>query len=164
MSFDPESVRIRRGGTVVWGNVGASAQEVIDGTGLALFDLALAPSDFGAHTFIAAGRYRFESAADPAMAGAVSVPLTATPTKGSRRTTFEVTWASNNAPTGYAYDIQIRRPGARWRVWKDDVTRAAAAFKADAGTGTYRFRARMVRLVDGSHARWSANDAIRVGS
>jgi len=57
--------------------------------------------------------------------------------------------------------VQIRRPGANWRSWKAHVTRAAASFRADSGRGTYRFRARLVKLA-GGHAGWSPADAVRV--
>jgi len=163
-SFDPGSVRVRRGGTVVWTNADLSAHELIDTTGLDLFDLPVDPGAFVAHSFVAAGRYRYACALHPTVTGVVTVPITASPAKGSKRTTFEVTWGSRTAPTGYAFDVQIRRPGGRWRLWKDEVTRAAAPFLADAGVGTYRFRARMIHVVDAAHAGWSTTDSIRVGS
>jgi hypothetical protein len=160
--FDPVPVRVRRGGTVVWENAGPSAHEVVDETGLGLFSLPMSASGFGAYTFVGAGRYPYACASLPALTGSVSVPITATRVKGS--SAIDVTWASEVAPEGFAYDVQVRRPGGRWRLWKDDVSRAAATYRPEAGDGTYRFRARLVRSSDGVHARWSIADAIRVGS
>lgn len=161
--FDPIPVRIRRGGTVVWENSGPSAHEVVDETGLELFSLPMPAPGFGSHAFIAAGRYRYVCATHPTLSGSVSVPITSARIKGSP-VKIDVTWASEAAPDGFAYDVQVRRPDGRWRLWKDDVSRASAVYLADAGDGTYRFRARFVRTSDAAQARWSIADAIRVGS
>jgi hypothetical protein len=66
-----------------------------------------------------------------------------------------------SAGPGFAYDVQVRRPDARWRSWKQAVTRASARFVPDAGGGIYRFGARLVRIgVD--HAGWSPASKITV--
>jgi hypothetical protein len=54
-------------------------------------------------------------------------------------------------------------PGGVWKLSKDDVTRVSASFKAGAGDGAHRFRARMVRLSDAARSRWSVADVIVVG-
>lgn len=161
-AYDPTPVRIGRGGTVVWSNGTSSAHEVVDATGLELFALSVDPSDFASASFVAAGRYRYESAIDPAMSGIVSVPVKGTLLDGSP-TRITVRWASTQAPEGYAYDAQVKRPGGVWTLWRDDATRVSASFEADAGDGTYRFRARMVRLADAARSRWSVADAVVVG-
>lgn len=160
-AYDPTPVRIGRGDTVVWSNGTSSTHEVVDATGLELFALTVDPSDFATTSFVAAGRYRYGSAIDPAMSGIVSVPVKGTLLDGSP-TRIRVRWAAAQAPEGYAYDVQVKRPGGVWKLWKDDVTRVSASFKAVAGDGTYRFRARMVRLADAAHSRWSVADAVVV--
>jgi hypothetical protein len=112
-------------------------------------------------TFTAAGRYGYEDPADAAHQGVVIVRVGVSPHTGKRATGFTITWASQTAGAGFAYDVQVRRPGDRWRSWKHQVTSASAGFTASAGRGTYRFRARLVRIsVD--HAGWSPASSITV--
>jgi hypothetical protein len=109
----------------------------------------------------AAGTYRY---ADPASTGhtaAVVIRVSAAPHRGHRRTRFVITWSSAAASAGYAYDVQIHRPGGRWRTWKHQVSRPSGGFQPDAGRGTYRFRSRLVKVgVD--HAGWSPASSITV--
>lgn len=161
--FDASRVTIKRGGTVVWENLGTVARGAAGTSPMSLWDTGLlALSGSGWKTFVGAGVYRYADPADASHTGAVVVPVTASPSKGTRRMVFTVTWASRQAPTGSAYDVQIRRPGKPWRSWRAAVTRPSTSFRADAGRGTYRFRARLVKLV-GGHAGWSPADAVRVG-
>jgi hypothetical protein len=161
--FDRSHVTVGRGGTVVWDNLGTVPRGAVDASAMAWWNTGfLAVSTSGWKTFVAAGVYPYDDAADASHSGTVVVPLTASPHRGTRATTFAVTWASKLAPAGFAYDVQIRRPSSAWRSWKAHVTRAAASFRADSGRGTYRFRARLMRLASG-HAGWSPVDAVRVG-
>jgi hypothetical protein len=85
----------------VWDKGSASTHAVIDATGLELFALSLDQNGFDTHTFVAAGRYRYETGADPTMAGVVSVPVKGTLLDGSP-TRIRVRWASTQASAGYA--------------------------------------------------------------
>src|SRR5207245_10197155 len=79
-----------------------------------------------------------------ALTGTVKVGLTALPSSGGTSTTFTVTWANQTAPSGYLYDVQIKRPrGGGWMSWHTKYAPASATFTPDAGTGTYQFRARL---------------------
>ncbi|MEP6759615.1 MAG: hypothetical protein ABJB55_10505 [Actinomycetota bacterium] len=161
--FDGSRVSIKRGGTVVWDSIGTMPRGAADVSPMSLWDTGLLPvASSGWKTFVAASVYRYDDPADAGHSGAIVVPLTASPGTGRGSTTFTVTWASKQAPTGFGYDVQIRRPGKAWRSWKALVTRAAASFRADSGRGTYRFRARLVKLA-GGHAGWSPADAVRIG-
>ena len=160
--FDRSRITIERGGTVVWDNLGTVPRGTVDASAMGWWNTGLlAVSSSSWKTFVAAGAYRYNDAADASHSGSVVVPLAASPGRGTRSTTFTVTWASKTAPAGFGYDAQIRRPGANWRSWKAHVTRAAATFQPDSGRGTYRFRARLVKLA-GGHAGWSPADAVRV--
>ena len=161
--FDAARVTIKRGGSIVWDNLGSIPRGAVDSTTMSLWDTGfLAVSSSGWSSFVGAGIYRYADPADPGHVGAVFVPVSVSPGKGTRATTFTVTWASSTAPAGFAYDVSIRRPGGHWRSWKTHVTRADATFRADAGRGTYRFRARLVRL-SGAHTGWSPARHARVG-
>ena len=163
VGFDGSRVKIKRGGTVVWDNVGTIPRGAAGASPMSLWDTGLlATSGSGWKTFVGAGVYRYSDPADTTHTGAVVVPITASPATGTRSVAFTVTWASRQAPTGTAYDVQIRRPGKPWRSWKAAVTRPSASFRADSGRGTYRFRARLVKLA-GGRSGWSPAGTVRVG-
>jgi hypothetical protein len=147
---------------VVWTNVGTASHTASDPTGMGLFDTGALPVGWsGWTTFVAAGRYPV--AVDGITRGKVAVPVGTSRVNGGTKTEFTITWASAVAPGGYAYDVQLRRPGGSWKTWRDGISWRSAVFRPDAGAGTYRFRARLVLLADGSHPAWSAARAIHVG-
>jgi len=161
--FDPVPVRIPRGGTAVWDSAGTVARGAADDSAMALWDTGLLPVGWsGWFVFTAAGRYTYTDPADATHAGVVTVRIGTSPHRGHLATSFTITWASHVADTGFAYDVQIRRPDGSWRSWKHHVMRASDAFSPNAGRGTYRFRARLVRVgVD--HTGWSPASSIKVG-
>ena len=81
---------------------------------------------------------------------------------GTTATTFTVTWAAATPPTGYVFDVQIRRPGAAFVGWKTGVTSRTASFTPDAGTGTYSFRARLRNIANGATSNYSGAKSISV--
>jgi hypothetical protein len=129
---------------------------------MALWDTGLLPVGWsGWAVLTAAGTYRYADPADATHTGIVTVRVGASPHRGRLATSFSITWASRAADTGFAYDVQIRRPGGRWRSWKHEVSRANGRFRPGGGRGTFRFRSRLVQVgVD--HASWSPATSIRV--
>jgi hypothetical protein len=129
---------------------------------MGLWNTGLLPVGWpGWTTLTAAGTYRYADPADANHTAAAVVPADASPHRGHRHTSFTVTWASGYASAGFGYDVQIHRPGGRWRSWKHEVTRPNAGFRPNAGRGTYRFRARLVKVgVD--HTGWSPASSITV--
>jgi hypothetical protein len=160
--FAPTPVRIARGATVVWDNVGSVPRGAADATGMALWSTGLLPVGWpGWTTLTAAGTYRYGDPADAGHTASVVVRVGAAPHRGHRHTAFRITWASGDATAGFAYEVQVHRPGGHWRSWKHAVTRASGRFRPDAGRGTYRFRARLVKVgVD--HAGWSPASSVSV--
>ena len=158
---DPASVQVARGKIVVWINDDAVPHRVKDG-GLGLVDTgALAPAGWGIATYGWAGT--FDWRLDGVIAGSVRVPVTVSPAQGTEATDYIVTWATAAAPVGYVYDVQIRKPGAdTWVAWRPDTTAASSAFHPGAGSGTYRFRARIERVATGVTSEWSPTDALSV--
>lgn len=162
--FDPTTVATEPGTTVVFDFFGPSHHTATDASGMNLYDsgsVGVGEPSF-AFTFPAAGGYRFLCIPHLGMGGRVVIPMRVDPATGGRRQTFTATWAVTDAAGGFVYDVQIRRPGRHWARWRVGVTVSHASFVAEAGTGTYRFRARM-RSLTGGHALWSAASAIHVG-
>ena len=142
-SFTPSTVSVSQGSGVIWNNAGPSNHQPQDTTGMTLFDSGpLAPGASYTFIFISAGNYAYQCAIHPNMTGTVKVPATASPPTGTITTTFTITWAADNAPTDYTFDVQIKRPGQVWRNWLMGQNVGSGTFVPDVGTGTYSFRAR----------------------
>ena len=75
------------------------------------------------------------------------------PLTGDSTTHFVVTWAANNPPDGYIYDIDVKRPGSAWVDWQTTAAKSAT-FMADAGPGKYTFRARLRKLSSAAASGW----------
>jgi len=154
--FSPTTVPVPRGGTVVFDFVGEGHHTATDDSGLDLYDSGLV--DGGGPSlsadFPAAGAYRFTCTPHPFMGGRVEVPVRVSPRNGDLGDRFTVTWASAPPPEGLVQDVQIRRPGGTWRIWRDGVAGTSHSFRPDAGAGVYRFRARQ-RDGSGNAALWS---------
>jgi len=162
--FDPATVPVRRGGTVIFDFVGLVHHTATDGSGLELYDSgSVEPGGSSTwFTFHAAGVYSFVCTPHVSMGGRVSVPMRVAPGSGGPRRSFTVTWASMDAVGDLVYDVQIRRPGRTWTSWRTGVTFGTDGFSPSAGKGRYRFRARMRDTGLDRAARWSAAVSIRV--
>ena len=162
--FDPATVPLGRGQTVVFDFVGPSHHTATDSSGMELYDSgsvgAGEPSTW--FTFPAAGVYRFTCTPHVEMGGRVAIPMRVSPASGGPHRTFHVTWASIAAPEGFVYDVQIQKPGKDWAGWRSGVVGRKTSFTPNAGKGKYRFHARM-RSLDGGEALWSAEAVIKVG-
>jgi len=75
------------------------------------------------------------------MRGLFAVAPVVSPATGSTGMGFVVSWATPaDAPPGYVFDVQIRRPGsASFRDWRTRQSGYQATFVPDA-PGTYAFR------------------------
>jgi plastocyanin len=163
-AFVPSVKSVAQGGLIAWDFCTTTGHNVVDATPMDLFDsgsgvLGDPPFEF---TYIAAGKYPYVCTFHTGMAGTIKVKMDAQPETGLPTTTFVLTWASTSAPTGFVYDVQIRRPGAgHWRSWMRGVRLPGHAFRPDRGTGPYRFRSRF-RSVGNGHADWSSTATIHV--
>jgi plastocyanin len=162
--FSPAEVDIPRGGTIVFDHLGPSHHTATDGTGMGLFDSGsvdeTSPPTW--YTFEAAGLYPFVCVFHPQMSGRAYVPVRAAPATGSPSRARTITWATGPAAVGFVYDVQIRRPGSGWTSWRLGVVKPGASFRADAGTGRYRFRARL-HEPGVATSGWSRPASIEVG-
>ncbi|MDP9327716.1 MAG: hypothetical protein M3P10_05890 [Actinomycetota bacterium] len=160
--FTPLNLAVQQGTTVQWNFFGPSSNSVSDATGMGLFSSGPQPPvSYLRYTYAAAGQYAVVDALQDT--STVKVALIVAPASGTVATPFTVTWSSTTAPSGLVFDVQVRRPGtSTWANWRTAQTGSGAVFTPDAGTGTYRFRARMRRTAGGS-AVYSAAKSITVG-
>ncbi|MBA3552673.1 MAG: hypothetical protein H0W27_07355 [Actinobacteria bacterium] len=163
-SFSPKSPIGSRGGAVQWTFNGPSEHTATDRSGMALFDSGpTGPGGSYTVSFVGAGKYIYGCTFHPEMAGSIRVPIDASPPTGSISTSFFVTWAAEDAPAGFVYDVQIRRPGAsRWVSWMNGATTPGTSFVPDAGTGSYGFRGRLRSVTSGAASKYSTADYISV--
>jgi hypothetical protein len=148
-----------QGKSVEWLFDGPGTHTVTDNSGMGLFDSGVEQSG-GTFTFPfrAAGIYTYHCTVRPSMTATIRVPLLVSPPSGRVNTTFTVTWASGRPPSGYVYDVQVKRPGSSsWDTWQDDVTSSTGSFVPDAGKGTYTFQSRISNSANGE-ASWYAEE------
>ncbi len=160
-SFNPANTTPAICGAVRFVNKGTSAHSVADTSGLNLFSSgAINPSSEFDYRYTAAGNYNFLIGSTT---GRAKVPVKVSSTTGGTSTVFAIQWACEDPPAGYVFDVQIKRAGSRqWVSWQDGVTTMGADFTPDAGTGNYKFRARMRNTSGGATSDWSAAKKITV--
>jgi hypothetical protein len=163
-AFTPKTVRIVQGTGVRWTFNGPSGHTVTDVSGMDLFDTGT--QGVGAtfvYFFIGAGTYNYQCTIHTQMHGQVKVPVLASPLSGGTQTEFTITYAGNQAPVGFAFDVQIKRPGSNnWVDWLTDQYDNEATFVPDAGTGKYLFQAVYKNTTNGKFTKWSPAVTITV--
>jgi plastocyanin len=162
-SFKPSSPVVTQGWTAQWNFAGPNTHNVTDTSGMGFFaSPAKAAGSTFAKRFTAAGTYPYQSTGEPTpMTGSIRVSTNASPPSGTTATSFTVTWGT--VPAGFVEDVQIKRPGsATFVTWKTGQTAASAPFVADAGSGTYYFRARLRKPAVAAQSGWSPAKTISV--
>ncbi len=163
-AFSPATKYAAMGETVLFSFVGPSEHSVRDASGIGLFDTGVQPPGalLGV-TVPSAGTFAFACAVHPAMTGSLKAGVQVSPSAGSVSTTFSLRWALGPPPVGYAFDVQIQRPGSTtWKTIANDTAQPATSFVPDAGAGSYKFRARLQRLGGGASG-YSGAAAVSVG-
>jgi plastocyanin len=162
--FTPSVAAAAQGVGVRWSFNGPGDHTVTDATGMGLFDSgAQGPGSTLLYYFIGAGTYTYQCTIHTGMQARVRVPTLANPQSGGITTEFTITYSANQAPGGFGFDVQIRRPGSsRWQSWLSDQYDNEATFVPDSGTGTYSFRARFNNLTNGTFSKWSTAVSIQV--
>lgn len=163
-SFTPQTATAPQGHSVKWSFQGPGDHTVTDTSKMDLFDSGTkSPGSTFAFTFLAAGTYTYRSLLDSGMTGTVKVPMGASPASGTRSTSFTITWSSVATVPYFSFDVEIKRPGsASFVPWKTGVTARSATFTPDSGSGTYAFRAHLVRTRTGKTSGWSPTKTINV--
>jgi phospholipase C len=89
----------------------------------------------------------------------VRVPIKTSPRTGGLNTNYVVRWSKGPAPTGLAFDVQVKRPGQDdFADWKTAVTSPRGRFNASKRGGTVAFRSRVVNTATGTASGWSPAD------
>jgi hypothetical protein len=151
---------VKIGSTVAWSidSADAAGHSITDASGLGLFDSGVrAPGGSFTHAFDAAGSY---PVVDNATGRQSTVQVAITGVMSGDATTplwFALTWATASAAPGYAYDVQLKRPGTTtYTDLYPGTTDPSGNFVPDAGSGKYAFRARLRNTSTGASTGWSS--------
>ena len=163
--FGPTAVSAKVGGVVQWDNAGTAVHSIVDSTGMGLFDSGpMAPGDSFTFSFPSAGVYSLRDQ-DSSFAGSVKVAPSASPQSGDVTTAFTITWSAAPPEAGFAFDVQVKRPGSStWSTWRTGTSAVSAGFEPDAGAGTYAFHTRLRKLSDGTASKWSPSVSLTVSA
>jgi virginiamycin B lyase len=160
-----------QGETVTWMGLNPGIHAVVDASGMGLFGFSpsggpipLVIGQTVSFTFNWAGTYAYQDPYQTRATGMVRVPITVQTVAGTTDEA-QVTWASSDAPAGYAFDVQVLVPGnAEFTDWQVDTTSLNAVFGPSsapwAGPGTYKFRAALINLGNGAASGFSRPTAI----
>lgn len=159
-AFNPSLVKLDLGDTVRWHN-GSTSTHTSTANVLSLWNQNLPPSSFSANiTFPQAGTFGYHCTIHSQMRAKIKVRMTGTPTLGSPNATFVIRAANHDAQGGFVYDVQKRKPGKAWAIWR--VMTAQTANFHPGVVGTWEFRSRLRRTGDGVAIGWSPPLTIRV--
>jgi plastocyanin len=164
--FDPDRSVLDVGSNVSWSipETETGSHTIADATGMDLFSSGPKGPGFSfSYPFRAAGAYQVTDQTT-SRSSTVAIRMDVQPKVGTVTTIFKVRWASSNAPRGFVYDVQIKRPGSSgFQDWKTGQAASSATFTPDTGTGLYQFRSRLRRTSQGASG-WSPAASITVTS
>jgi plastocyanin len=161
--FSPGPNDMQRGYTVEFQFLDGNSMKhsATDRSGMQLFDTGLRNpgTNVIVDKFHAAGKYPYRCLHNQTvhvpMRGTINVPIGIKPKSGQVGSPFTITWAIDAAPSGFVYDVRVKKPGQSAFV---DFRRGVASRQAvyhPSVVGTHTFKARMRRLSTGTHADYS---------
>jgi plastocyanin len=171
-AFSPDVVTVfTQGGAVNWDSVSTLNHQIssdgYDGTvGPKLWQTGvLAPDQQDVTNFYTSGTFKYHCSIHPTMKGKVKVVITTSAVDPAPGDTFEVKWSSlAGIPSGFNVDVQIKKPGDVFKVWKTDqeLNQVQGNFTPKK-EGVFGFRARTQKGSNEDRAsRWSPTLEITV--
>ncbi len=159
--FTPTPATITLGAAAVWHNTTLHTSHTSTADLFSLWSRSLAPLVTSAPVnFQHSGTFAYHCMIHSTMHGKIKVKMAAAPTSGPSSTNFVIVFATTNAASGFIHDVQKRRAGGTFSLWKS--TAAQSATFVAPRTGTFEFRARLRRLSDGVATGWSPTLTITV--
>jgi plastocyanin len=162
--FTPATVSVPQGSTVHWTFSGVTHTST-SRLPLGYWDSGnkAAGSSFD-RVFSAAGTFPYKCSIHfltNNMRGTVKVPIKVTLQSGAPPKAV-VRWATAAAQSGYAFDVQVKAPGAAGFSALLTRTSLQTTTQTLSATGTWTWRSRVVRLSDGSASKWSPAKSLTV--
>jgi plastocyanin len=162
-AYLPTDTELAQGQAVRFTNFGQLAHDAVDDTGLELFATAVleAPDAETVGPLPGSGIYRYYCTFHPDMVGRLRVPVTVTRSRTTAGSVVVVRVATERAPEGLVFDVQLRRPGGSFVAWRTGVVRPVAAFRP-AVRGSWTIRARVREAMATTASAWSERLALPV--
>ena len=149
-------------------DLAASGHSISDTSGLGIFDSSPYPgsppalwqwvTNFG-FRFWAAGTYHYtcKDTTHSPMNGTVRAPVHIQPVKARKQAMVQ--WGAKDLTAdlkfpNLRYDVQVRKPGAAWRMWKNGVGSPVGTY-ASRLEGRHKFRARVRDITTQAAIDWS---------
>ena len=161
VGFTPSSTSANQGDSVGWSITGSGTHQLVDGSGMQLFDSGSRPTGGSFQvTLNAAATYSVVDLATNA-SSSVGVPVKL-PASGRTGMPFTVTWSAAAPAQSFVFDVQVRTPSdTGFHNWQVGQTNVAATYVPSA-PGSYSFRARLRNSANGAFSRWSPPRAVTV--
>jgi virginiamycin B lyase len=160
-----------QGEMVRWLMLNPGTHGIADSTGMHLFGfgptggpMQTPIGQMFSYSFKWAGAFAYDDPFHPSTKGKVKVPIAVQLVVGTTDQA-RVTWASGDAPAGFAFDVQVKQPGSSsFTDWRAGVTELNGVFGPSdplwVGPGTYSFRARIRQLSGGRASGYSRGMSI----
>lgn len=141
-AYTPATVTAARGDVIKWTNRGVLSHTTTSTiTGAVGWNNTLAPGSSSSKSLPGAGTYAYHCNFH-SMSGKVKVRISVSPTSGPIGTTFTVSVASAQAPTGYSYAPQVKVPGSTSWTSLGNTTATSVSYVASK-SGKYLFRSKV---------------------
>lgn len=98
---------------------------------------------------------RFHGTPTSGMRGSIVVPMIASPSSGTTATTYTLRFGSAALPSGFVYDLRMRKDAGSWMTFSGLTTESLRFNPGTGGQGTYQFRSRIRRTSDGKFSGYS---------
>lgn len=152
--FQPRQATVRVGMAVGWQNDDDVAHTTTGQGPVTPWARTLQPGKGWERRFHQVGGFPYICTLHTSMKGAVRVPILM-PSSVLVNEMIQLRVASSDAPTGFEYQIQRRRPGGTWTMWRQTTGKTTTWTPGIGALGEWRFRARTKRLSNGAVSGWS---------
>ena len=140
-SFSPAGLNVVVGETVTWNN-NSGLTHTTTADRFNQWDRTVSNNFQTDVLFARAGNWTYHCEIHAGMTGKVKVRPTASPSSGTTMTLFFIRAATVNPPTGFVMDIQRRKPGGVFKLWRTTSGQGASTTLGTAGTWQFRARTR----------------------
>jgi len=161
--YDPKVAKGAQGTTFEWTNDDSINHTATQDGPLRKWDTGVvSPGASDGSTVNWAGTYPYHCSIHTSMKGVVKVPIVLSATSVSVGSAVTVTVATQNAPSGYTYDVQTKTGSGSWGFWQRGVSGRNQTFTPSTA-GTYSFRARLRDTAGtnkGATSGWSPSKSV----
>jgi plastocyanin len=150
--FMPRTVTTSLGEVVTWSNDDGVSHTTSGRRPLAQWSRALPPGSDRDVAFRHTGGFPYLCTIHPEVTGKVRVPMIANRESVGVDEQIVLRVATNDAPGGFRYQIQRRRVGGAWKLWRTIGGETTQWRPRTGAAGEWQLRARTVRISSGARS------------